>query len=112
MPGAALTTQVAIVGAGPAGSLLAVMLHRAGIETVVLEPGDLVIVCSDGVTEARNRAGEEFGRERLVEAVRGRHGAKPEAVLEHLIGVVKLFSQGAAQADDVTALVLRYRGAK
>jgi len=37
MPRAALTTQVAIVGAGPAGSLLAVMLHHAGIETVVIE---------------------------------------------------------------------------
>ncbi len=37
MPGAALTTQVAIVGAGPAGSLLAVMLHDAGIESVVIE---------------------------------------------------------------------------
>jgi p-hydroxybenzoate 3-monooxygenase len=37
MPGAALTTQVAIVGAGPAGSLLSVMLHGAGIETVVIE---------------------------------------------------------------------------
>jgi sigma-B regulation protein RsbU (phosphoserine phosphatase) len=81
-------------------------------ETVVLEPGDLVIVCSDGVTEARNRGGDEFGRERLVDAVQGRHGAKPEAVLEHLIGAVKQFSEGAAQADDVTALVLRYRGTK
>ena len=37
MPGPALTTQVAIVGAGPAGSLLAVMLHHAGIESVVIE---------------------------------------------------------------------------
>ena len=37
MPGSALTTQVAIVGAGPAGSLLSVMLHQAGIESVVIE---------------------------------------------------------------------------
>jgi p-hydroxybenzoate 3-monooxygenase len=37
MPGAALTTQVAVVGAGPAGSLLSIMLHGAGIETVVIE---------------------------------------------------------------------------
>jgi serine phosphatase RsbU (regulator of sigma subunit) len=81
-------------------------------ETVSLEPGDLVIVCSDGVTEARNRAGDEFGRDRMLEAVRGRQGAKPEVVLEHLIAEVKLFSEGAAQADDVTALVLRYRGVK
>ena len=48
--------------------------------TVTLEPGDLVVVCSDGVTEARNRAGDEFGRDRLVEAMHGRHGAKPEVV--------------------------------
>ena len=75
-----------------------------------VRPGDLVVVCSDGVTEARNRAGDEFGRDRLVEAVRGRQGRKPEAVLEHLIAEVRLFAEGAPQADDVTALVLRYRG--
>ena len=32
-----------------------------------LEPGDVVVVCSDGVTEARNVKGEEFGRDRLLE---------------------------------------------
>jgi serine phosphatase RsbU (regulator of sigma subunit) len=93
---------------GPVLGLLTIATYE--FDSVVLEPGDLVIVCSDGVTEARNRAGDEFGRERLVEVVRGRHGAKPELVLEHLIGAVKQFSEGAAQADDVTALVLRYRG--
>ena len=45
----------------------------------------------------------------MLEAVHDRHGAKPEAVLEHLIGAVKQFSEGAPQADDVTALVL-HRG--
>jgi phosphoserine phosphatase RsbU/P len=93
---------------GPVLGLLSIATYE--FETVTLEPGDLVVVCSDGVTEARNRAGDEFGRDRLVEAVRGRQGRKPEAVLEHLIAEVKLFSEGAAQADDVTALVLRYRG--
>jgi sigma-B regulation protein RsbU (phosphoserine phosphatase) len=77
---------------------------------VQLQPGDLVVVCSDGVTEARNQAGDEFGRERLVEALEGRHGSKPEVVLEHVLGAVKQFSQGAAQADDITLLILRYRG--
>ena len=93
---------------GPVLGLLSIATYE--FATVALEPGDLVVVCSDGVTEARNRAGDEFGRDRLVEAVRGRQGRKPEAVLEHLIAEVKLFSEGAAQADDVTALVLRYRG--
>jgi serine phosphatase RsbU (regulator of sigma subunit) len=95
---------------GPVLGLLSMATYE--FETVALEPGDLVIVCSDGVTEARNRAGDEFGRERLVDAVRARHGARPEAVLESLIAAVKLFSEGAAQADDVTVLVLRYRGSK
>ena len=93
---------------GPVLGLLSIATYECG--AIALEPGDLVVVCSDGVTEARNRAGEEFGRDRLLEAVRQRHGARPEAVLEHLIGAVKQFSEGAAQADDVTALILRYRG--
>ena len=79
-------------------------------ETVPLEPGDLVVVCSDGVTEARNQAGDEFGRDRLLEALRGRHGSKPDIALEHVLGAVKSFSEGAAQADDITLLILRYKG--
>jgi phosphoserine phosphatase RsbU/P len=68
------------------------------------------VICSDGVTEARNAAGEEFGRERLIEAMTGCHGAKPDAVLERLFGAVRTFSQGTPQGDDITGLVLRYRG--
>src|SRR5687767_4218870 len=79
-------------------------------DSVTLEAGDLVVICSDGVTEARNAAGEEFGRERLIEAMTGCHGAKPDAVLERLFGAVRKFSQGTPQGDDITGLVLRYRG--
>jgi sigma-B regulation protein RsbU (phosphoserine phosphatase) len=77
---------------------------------VQLTPGDLVIVCSDGVTEARNVDNEEFGQQRMLEALRGTHGEKPDAVLDRLVAAVKAFSVGAAQADDITAMVLRYRG--
>jgi len=79
-------------------------------DRVKLEPGDLVVICSDGVTEARNAAGEEFGRERLIEAMAGCHGTKPDAALERLFGAVRKFSQGTPQGDDITGLVLRYRG--
>jgi len=79
-------------------------------DSVTLAPGDLVVICSDGVTEARNAAGDEFGRERLIEAMSGCHGAKPDAVLERLFEAVRLFSQGTPQGDDITGLVLRYRG--
>jgi serine phosphatase RsbU (regulator of sigma subunit) len=93
---------------GPVLGLLSIATYA--YDTVPLQPGDLVVVCSDGVTEARNLAGDEFGRDRLVDELKGRHGSKPEVALEHLLGVVKNFSQGAAQADDITLLILRYRG--
>jgi sigma-B regulation protein RsbU (phosphoserine phosphatase) len=93
---------------GPVLGLLSIATYAYA--TVPLLPGDLVVVCSDGVTEARNLAGDEFGRDRLVEALHGRHGAKPDVALEHVLGAVKAFSQGAAQADDITLLVLRYKG--
>jgi Serine phosphatase RsbU, regulator of sigma subunit len=95
---------------GPVLGLLSIATYN--YDTVPLAPGDLVVVCSDGVTEARNIAGDEFGRDRLLEALNGRHGSKPEAALEHVLGLVKTFSQGAAQADDITLLILRYKGAK
>ena len=79
-------------------------------DSVTLAPGDLVVICSDGVTEARNAAGDEFGRERLIEAMSGCHGGKPDAVLERLFEAVRVFSQGTPQGDDITGLVLRYRG--
>ena len=95
---------------GPVLGLLSIATYN--FDTVPLAPGDLVVVCSDGVTEARNIAGDEFGRDRLLEALDGRHGSKPEAALEHVLGLVKTFSQGAAQADDITLLILRYKGPK
>lgn len=81
------------------------------VETVQLEPGDTIVVFSDGVSEARNHADEELGRERLVTALASVRSISSEATLEKLLAAVRDFTAGAPQADDVTALVLRYRGA-
>ncbi len=89
---------------GPVIGLLPTAKYEAGV--ITLAPGDLVIVCSDGVTEALDASGIEFGRERLQDAVRGMRGQRPEAVLDRIVAEVREFSRGAAQADDVTALVL------
>jgi phosphoserine phosphatase RsbU/P len=93
---------------GPVLGLLSVATYDCG--TVPLSPGDLVIVCSDGVTEARNTAGEEFERDRLIATVGSSHGAKAETVVAQLLAAVRAFSAGASQADDITVLVLRYSG--
>ncbi len=76
-----------------------------------LVPGDLLVLYSDGVTEALSASGEEFGDERLLDAVGGHRGEPPQAVLERLLAAVREFTRGAVQNDDVTAIVLRYVGA-
>jgi sigma-B regulation protein RsbU (phosphoserine phosphatase) len=75
-----------------------------------LEAGDLVVVFSDGVSEALSARGEEFGEARLVEAIGGSRGAEPREVLEALFDAVGRFTAGAPRTDDVTAMVVRYRG--
>lgn len=93
---------------GPVLGLLPGAMY--GYDTLLLEPGDLVVVCSDGVSEARNEAGEEFGRDRFLASVSGTHGQSSEAVLEHVLSAVREFVGSAPQADDITAFVIRHRG--
>jgi len=89
---------------GPVVGLLDAATYEYG--SVRLEPGDVLVVFSDGVAEARNTAGEEFGRDRLVAALQGAHGASADVVLDRVTSAVRTFSHGAAQADDITVLVL------
>jgi serine phosphatase RsbU (regulator of sigma subunit) len=78
--------------------------------TALLKPGDVVMLCSDGVTEARNADGDEFGASRLSTLLCDVHGQDPEIVLERVLRAVREFAGREPQTDDITALVLRYRG--
>ena len=79
-------------------------------ETVSLAPGDWLIVFSDGVSEALSAAGDEYGEARIVTVVQKNAGTEPQQMLEALFADVREFATGAAQSDDITAMVLRYRG--
>jgi predicted ester cyclase len=79
-------------------------------ETVRLEPDDVLVVFSDGVTEALNTDGAEFGEERLLLSIAANREATPTDVLRHVLAAVQEFSFGAEQSDDLTVLVLRYTG--
>jgi serine phosphatase RsbU (regulator of sigma subunit)/pSer/pThr/pTyr-binding forkhead associated (FHA) protein len=78
-------------------------------ETLALESGDLLVMFSDGVTEALDAAGEEFGEERLLACIEANRQCQPAELLARLLASVRTFVAGAAQHDDVTALVLRYQ---
>ncbi len=76
---------------------------------VTFAPGELLVLYSDGVTEAKNAAGEEYGEERLIAAVRGVSGAaerSPERVRDALLADVNAFAAGEPPSDDLTVLVM------
>jgi sigma-B regulation protein RsbU (phosphoserine phosphatase) len=77
-------------------------------ETLQLEEGDTLVIFSDGVTEATNQAGEEFGEQRLLPCIEQNRDSTPEVLLDRILETVKTFAESAAQPDDLTALVLRY----
>ncbi|GAA4201416.1 PP2C family protein-serine/threonine phosphatase [Streptosporangium oxazolinicum] len=76
-----------------------------------LEPGDRVLLYTDGMTEARNRVGEEFGLERLVDFIirRGADGLPVPETLRRLIRSVLEYHDGRLQ-DDATVLLVEWRG--
>jgi len=73
-----------------------------------LTPGDWLIVFSDGVSEALSATGEEYGESRIVSVVQQNLGVEPQKLLEAVFGDVRSFAKGAAQNDDITAMVLRF----
>ncbi len=78
--------------------------------SVSLTPGDTVIVFSDGVSEAQDAAGEEFGDDRLLAAVQAAGAVDAQTLVTRVFDAVKVFTAGTAQGDDITAMVIRYLG--
>ena len=74
-----------------------------------LEPGDTLVLFTDGVTEAMDPDDQLFGVPRLKKVLTG----QVECPLEHLqkcvLEAVENFTRGARQADDLTLLIVRYR---
>jgi len=72
-----------------------------------LEPGDLLLVCTDGLIEAMSPAGEPFGGPRLLAAARSLPGRPAAEVVEHLFAEVTGFIGGGPVKDDITLIVLK-----
>ncbi len=72
-----------------------------------MQPGDTVILYTDGITEAQNTAREEFGYERLEQAIQSRAQLPVRDLFEQLIDDLHLFTSGVAQLDDITLVILR-----
>lgn len=76
-----------------------------------LEPNDVIIYYTDGLTEAENPRGDFYGEHRLSDAVLEIAGkASAKEILNHILKSVEIFCDGAPPFDDLTMMVVRYKG--
>lgn len=80
--------------------------------SVQLEPGDVLLAYTDGVTEAFNAKLEAYGEQRLLDLLKQSTDAAPRAVVEQLFSEVARFADGAPQSDDITVAALTWKGKK
>jgi phosphoserine phosphatase RsbU/P len=78
---------------------------------VKLEPGDTLVLFSDGVTEAMDPQEDMFGMPRLVKLLTGHNETPLDELQKVVLEAVENFARGTSQADDLTLLLIRYRAA-
>lgn len=75
-----------------------------------LAPGDIMVVMSDGILEAQNENGEQFGIERIRSVIRENHDGSGPEILTALRRTVTAFTDGAPAGDDRTVIVIKRKG--
>lgn len=80
---------------------------QCSIDERQLSPGEILALYTDGVTEAFNPNGEEFGEERLIEALQRNRERPSQTLLAAVVDEVRQFSSGNEQHDDITLIVAK-----
>ena len=91
------------------GGIMLGMIEGVAFEEAVVPfaPGDLLVIYSDGVTEALSAAGEEFGEPALTALVQQNRALASPDLIEKILAAVQLHARGVEQADDITLAVVR-----
>jgi sigma-B regulation protein RsbU (phosphoserine phosphatase) len=76
-------------------------------ESFPLEPGDLVVLFTDGVSESMNGHHEEWGEDRLIEFAKTCYGLPAFEAMTRILAAAEAFAAGASQHDDMTLVVFR-----
>jgi serine phosphatase RsbU (regulator of sigma subunit) len=92
-------------GGGPVLGILPIAKYAE--QQARLGKGDLLVIYSDGVTEATDMAEDEYGEERLTEELRKRRGESADTIVTAVTESVSRFVAGAPQADDITLVVAK-----
>jgi sigma-B regulation protein RsbU (phosphoserine phosphatase) len=79
-------------------------------DVIALQPGDIALLVTDGIVEARAPDGTAFGQKRPLDIVRVYREATARQIVDNLYHAVRAFSQCLPQYDDITATVIKVRG--
>jgi len=82
-------------------------VNGAPAEPVVLHRGDVLALISDGIYEAMDPRGEQFGEPRVMQCLAAHHALPMAELSRRLVETVKQFTQGGPQADDMTIVLVR-----
>ncbi len=96
-----LTTTGMILGPNPQA------VYSFGLERI--EPGDVLAIYTDGITEAEGEGDEEYGRERLTRVLKKSRHLDPIAIVDRVFSNVDAFAIASPPADDQTLVVIRRR---
>ena len=77
------------------------------VENTLLGIGDVVLIYTDGISEARDAAGRTYSEQRISDALQRLHGASPKVICEEILKDVQEFSRGADYSDDKTIVVFK-----
>jgi len=79
-------------------------------EKIIMRPGELLILFSDGITEAMNKDNKEFGEEKLRDIISDYKNADPELIIDKIISEVEKHSGSTPQSDDMTLMIIKKEG--
>lgn len=98
-----------VIRLGEAGGVVVGLLRDFPYSqaVVTLEPGDVMVGFTDGISEAMNVQEEEWGEDQLIEAVRARRNLSAAEMIPYLMSAADDFAAGAKQHDDMTLVVVR-----
>jgi phosphoserine phosphatase RsbU/P len=85
-------------------------VREYGVKTFTMEPGDVLVLYTDGVTEARNPADEEYGEARLRQLVAGVAHESPQVIVDTCVADVAAFRGSGRRSDDITVMAVRRNG--
>jgi sigma-B regulation protein RsbU (phosphoserine phosphatase) len=89
------------------GPVVGLLRERYEQESFAVEPSDLIILFTDGISESMNSRDEEWGEDRLIEFCKTCHGLPASEATARVMAAAEAFAAGASQHDDMTLVVLR-----